>query len=182
MPWKEASGGYAESFSPAEKKVAFNNYHHLWILVVIWCYDWHSDAAVSTASLAVKRLCVQFQLDGFYVLLVSVGLGGGVFSRYSWLRIQDNRQEPDHQYWQPNPNLLKRDKKKWDLKCCIRSRRTEVTSAQRLAATSKVASEFMRARQTNSKCTQAFQFTTSLQKKKRKADLNAGMSETALFN
>lgn len=65
------------------KKSGFNNHHHLWILVVIWCFkvDWNSDDVLSTVSLAVKRLWVQFQLDGFYVLLVYV-CG---FFRYSTL-------------------------------------------------------------------------------------------------
>lgn len=83
--------------------------------------------------------------------------------------------------WQPKPNLLNRVKNP-DLNSCIRSRRTKVTSAQRLAATSKVAPEFMRACHTHSKRTKAFRFTTSLQKKKRKADVNGGIFETALSN
>lgn len=92
--------------------VAFINYH-LWILGLFCCcmVDWHRDAVVSTVGPAVKRLWAQFQLDGFYVLFVSVW----GFSRYStpswlWLETQENGQELDHRDWQPKLNLLTRDK------------------------------------------------------------------------
>lgn len=114
--------------------------------------DGHRDAALTTVGLAVKRLWVQFQLDGFYVPLVSVWGFFRCSTRAGPSRLADKNRS----YSKTGIGTV-----------ASAAAVPELRQAQRLSAASKVASAFMRAGHTHSKRPEAFQFTASLQEEEK---------------